>query len=71
MSLKRPWSGKHRFTTSFLAEKSPRLAEVVELRFFGGLTQQEIAEHFGVTDRTIRNDWNFAKAWLYDALSDE
>ena len=54
-----------------LSRKSERLAEVVELRFFGGLTQEEIAKHIGVSDRTIRNDWNFAKAWLYDALSDE
>jgi len=41
-----------------------RLARVVECRFFGGMTQEEIAEALGLTPRTIRSDWRKAKAWL-------
>jgi len=47
-----------------LARFSPRLEQVVEMRFFGGMTESEIAEHLGVTERTVRNDWAKAKAWL-------
>ena len=43
---------------------SPRLAQVVESRFFGGMTEKEIAELMEVSDRTVRNDWRKAKAWL-------
>jgi RNA polymerase sigma factor (TIGR02999 family) len=41
-----------------------RLARVVELRFFGGLTEPEAAEVLGVTERTVRRDWVKARAWL-------
>jgi len=51
-----------------LAKIDPREAKVVELRFFGGLTEKETAEVVGVTDRTVRQDWNHAKAWLADEL---
>jgi RNA polymerase sigma factor (TIGR02999 family) len=51
-----------------LAEIDPREAKVVELRFFGGLSEKETAEVVGVTDRTVRQDWNHAKAWLTDEL---
>ncbi len=47
-----------------LAGLNERLSQVVECRFFGGMTQEEIAEVLGVTDRTVRNDWRKAKAWL-------
>ena len=50
---------------------SPRLATVVESRFFGGMTEEEIAELLGVTDRTVRNDWRKAKAWLATELDPE
>ncbi len=53
-----------------LAELDPRAAQVVQLRFFGGLTEAEIATQFGVTDRTIRNDWRTARAWLRRELGD-
>jgi DNA-directed RNA polymerase specialized sigma24 family protein len=43
---------------------SPRLLQVVECRFFGGLTEQETAEALSVTDRTVRRDWVKARAWL-------
>jgi RNA polymerase sigma factor (TIGR02999 family) len=47
-----------------LAELNPRLSQVVECRFFGGMTEEETAEALGVTDRTVRRDWLKAKAWL-------
>ena len=47
-----------------LAELDPRLSQVVELRFFGGMTQEEIGSVLGVSERTVRNDWIKAKGWL-------
>jgi RNA polymerase sigma factor (sigma-70 family) len=44
------------------------MADVVELRYFGGLTEREIAEALGVTDRTVRRDWEKARLWLAEAL---
>lgn len=41
-----------------------RLQQVVECRFFGGLTEQETARALGVSDRTVRRDWEKARAWL-------
>lgn len=46
----------------------PRAAEVVRLRFFAGLELVEIAELVGVSERTCKRDWVFARAWLHDAL---
>jgi RNA polymerase sigma factor (TIGR02999 family) len=54
-----------------LAEFDPRLAKLVELRYFGGLSEQETAEALGVSDRTVRRDWVKAKAWLYNELFGE
>ena len=48
---------------------SPRQARVVELRFFGGMTEEEIAEVLDVTSRTVKRDWEKARAWLYGELS--
>jgi DNA-directed RNA polymerase specialized sigma24 family protein len=42
---------------------------VVELRFFGGLTEEEIATTMGVTTRTIQRDWVKARAWLHKELA--
>ena len=53
-----------------LAGLDPRLARLVEYRFFAGMTQQEIAEATGLTDRTIRSDWVKAKALLSRLLED-
>lgn len=50
------------------AKERPRAVQVVELKFFGGLTAEEIAEQLGVSIRTVKNDWRFAKAWLYRQL---
>ncbi|MEM6673170.1 MAG: ECF-type sigma factor [Planctomycetota bacterium] len=47
-----------------LAEVDERRARVVELRFFGGLTNREVAEHLGVSETTVEADWRFARAWL-------
>ncbi len=47
-----------------LAEKKTRLSEVVELRFFGGLSIDETARVLGVSDTTVDNDWFVARAWL-------
>lgn len=51
-----------------LAEYDPRRARVVELKFFGGLSMEEIAQTLDVSLRTVHNDWTFARAWLYRAL---
>ena len=54
-----------------LAAEDPRKARVVELRFFGGLSIEETAATLGVSARTVRNDWLFARAWLYRTLTDD
>jgi RNA polymerase sigma factor (TIGR02999 family) len=51
-----------------LTQLEPRLARVVELRFFGGLTEDEIAEALGVTVRTVRRDWVKARVMLRHVL---
>ena len=53
-----------------LAAEDPRKARVVELRFFGGLSMEEIAQAVGISVRTAQNDWTFARAWLYRALTE-
>ena len=53
-----------------LAAQDPRKAQVVELRFFGGLSVEETAEALGVSERTVQGDWAFARAWLYRALTE-
>jgi RNA polymerase sigma factor (TIGR02999 family) len=51
-----------------LEKADPREARVVELRFFGGLSQQEAAHVLGVSERTVRRDWDHARAWLVREL---
>ena len=51
-----------------LAELEPRLARVVECRFFGGLTEEEIAEALGITVRTVQRDWVKARMLLRRTL---
>ena len=53
-----------------LATEDPRKARVVELRFFGGLSMEETAQALGISLRTANNDWAFARAWLYRALTE-
>jgi RNA polymerase sigma factor (TIGR02999 family) len=52
-----------------LAALNPRQSQVVELRYFGGLTEDEVAEVLKVSPRTVRSDWSLARAWLYRELS--
>ena len=51
-----------------LARVDPRPSQVVELRFFGGFSIDETAEALGVSPRTVKNDWNSARAWLFHEL---
>lgn len=46
-----------------------RQSQVVELRFFGGLTEDEISHVLGISVRTIKRDWNVARAWLYAEMT--
>lgn len=52
-----------------LAEWDPRQCRVVELRFFSGLTEDEVADVLGIAPRTVKRDWNVAKAWLHGELN--
>jgi RNA polymerase sigma factor (TIGR02999 family) len=52
-----------------LAAFDPRKSQIVELRFFGGLSVEETAEVLNVAPITVMREWNKAKAWLYDELS--
>lgn len=53
-----------------LSSLDERLAKTVELRFFGGLTIEEISESLGVSSSTVKLDWQKARAWLYRELSE-
>ena len=50
---------------SLLAKELPRQSQIVELRFFGGLSVEEIAEVLKVSPKTVKRDWSVARAWLY------
>lgn len=54
-----------------LAEVDPRLARVVECRFFAGLTEEETAEALNVSRRTVAREWALARGWLYQELGGE
>lgn len=54
-----------------LSGLSPRLARVVECRFFAGYSEDETAAALGITDRTVRRDWLKARAWLYRELGED
>jgi RNA polymerase sigma factor (sigma-70 family) len=45
-----------------------RQSRIVELRFFGGLTEEEIGHVLGISVRTVKRDWNVARAWLYTEM---
>ena len=51
-----------------LRAQDPEKARVVVLKFFGGRSNREIAEHLGVTERTIERHWAYAKAWLFHEI---
>lgn len=52
-----------------LAEMDPRKSQIVEMKFFGGLTTEEVAEVLKITSRTVEREWRKAKAWLNRALT--
>lgn len=52
-----------------LAEVEPRLTQIVEMRYFGGFNELEIAEALGITDRTVRRDWQRARVLLRTMLA--
>ncbi len=52
-----------------LAVDQPRMASVVEMRYFGGMRDEDIAERLGVSSRTVRSDWVAARAWLYGKMT--
>ena len=54
-----------------LSELDSRQAQIVELRFFGGLTVEDVAEALGLSKRTIEAEWTMARAWLRSQLSEE
>lgn len=51
-----------------LARLDPRMAQVVEMKYFAGLTETEIGQALGVTDRTVRRDWEQARLFLAEVL---
>jgi len=51
------------------SEIAPRQTRVVELRYFGGLTEEEIASVLDISPRTVRRDWEFARVWLARELA--
>ena len=51
-----------------LQEQDARMAEVVQLRFFAGLSVEETAKALEVSERTVKREWAVARAWLYEAL---
>ena len=51
-----------------LATKRERTSQIVELRFFGGMSLPEVAQHLSVSLATVNREWRYARAWLYDQL---
>ena len=54
-----------------LEKNDPEMARVVVMKFFGGMTNQEIAEHLGVTERTVERHWAYARACLFKIIRTE
>ena len=52
-----------------LAEMDPRKGQIVEMKFFGGLTTEEVAEVLKVTARTVEREWRKAKIWLHREIN--
>jgi RNA polymerase sigma factor (sigma-70 family) len=53
---------------SELEKLAPRAAQIVDMRFFAGMTEEEIGDALDVSIRTVRRDWTFARAWLQKQL---
>ncbi len=54
-----------------LETEDPRVAEVVMFRFYAGLSAEDTAEALGISTRTVWREWNYARAWLRDALAED
>jgi RNA polymerase sigma factor (TIGR02999 family) len=54
-----------------LKQEDPEIAKIVMLKFFAGLTNEQTAEILNVNERTVRRQWEFAKAWLFDRIRGE
>lgn len=54
---------------TLLEQHAPRRSQIVELRFFGGCSEEEIAKMLDISVRTVKRDWRVARAWLYAELS--
>jgi RNA polymerase sigma factor (TIGR02999 family) len=54
-----------------LQAKDPARARVVVMKFFGGMTNEEVAEALGLNERTIRRQWNYARAWLLENIREQ
>ncbi len=52
-----------------LAQRDSRQSRIVELRFFGGLSEEETGVLLGISTRTVKRDWRIAKAWLYQEMT--
>jgi len=52
-----------------LSQLDPRQGRIVELKFFGGLTDEEVAEVLAISTRTVKRDWSVARAWLFRELN--
>jgi len=52
-----------------LEKLDPRLSKVIEMKFFAGMTEDEIAEVFKLSVRTVNRDWQFARDWLYREMT--
>jgi RNA polymerase sigma factor (TIGR02999 family) len=52
-------------------EFSPRQAKIVEMKYFGGLTEDEIGETMDISPRTVRREWSTARAWLYREMNEK
>ena len=53
-----------------LSQRDPRMGQIVELRFFGGLSVEETAHTLNISAKTVKRDWSVARAWLYSDLKE-
>jgi len=54
-----------------LEAEDPEKARIVLMKFFGGMTNQEVAENLGVTERTVERQWAFARVWLFQSIQSQ